>query len=835
MNFLFVTSVIAFYWGMAISIVVLLKGQRKSTRITFGLIAAFLSFWVYCDFFYFTDVLRYLSACTLLKIAHSGAVFIPALFIHFIASIIREKLSKKILIPLYTLSGILWFSFFFTDLMVKEVIYFPILNKLDVTTGLFYNIFIYFLFSSLVIGYIMLFRKYKYAKDYLKAQIEYLFLSIVVTILSASFYFAIIFGIKLPRIDNLLLCIYSSLMTYAIVKHRLMDIVVIIKRSIVYLVLVSSIVFITSGTVLTLGRFIEESLNLSQWVTTFLVSFIIVVVFQPLKDFIAKVTDRVFFQEKYDYQLILRNLSERIGTIVDFGELVKELTERLMLTIKARNITLVMHDKKSKKYVIEGHSGGEAPKVILKESDDIIDNFKRDNHAIVYYELVVKLEKERADKAERIKKDKDGRRRVIDLEGIFFKEALKKALEIFNAAIAVPIYIKGSLAGILFLGSKLSDDIFTDDDINLIETVANQAGVSLENTSLISDIVELKNYNENVLRHMGSGVITIDNDGNIVSFNQRAEEITGLKSINIVGQGIEIMYALSNSFKIFQETLNKMKGITNIETKLTVEGIEDPIPVALNTAIIRGAKMDEIVGVVGEVIDLTEMKRLQRQVERNDRLASLGTMAAGIAHEIKNPMVSLKTFTQMMPKMFDNVEFREKYNDIVPSQVDRINDLMTALLHIGKPQKVQPKKVDINDIIREVLLLCESDRKNYDAEFIRKYSGELIVFADRGQMVQVILNLCRNALQAMPKGGKLTVSTKDYDKEFVEIKIIDTGIGIPKENLDRLFDPFFSTKEEGTGLGLSIVYKIIQEHLGRIEVESKIGKGTTFFIYLPKE
>lgn len=834
MNFLFVTSVVAFYWGIGISIFVLLYGQNKYTRMTFGLIAVSLTLWTYGDFFYFTNTINYLTPTIWLKVAHAGAVFIPALFIHFIFSVIKKKLSKNKLIIFYGLSFILLMLLVFTNLFIQNVEYIPLESRISVKTNISYDFFVYYLLSALIGCYIILFKEYKNVRDYQKAQIEYLFAAIVIVILSALFYFPMFFGIKIIRLDNLFLCIYSSIMTYAIVKYRLVDIVFIIKRSIVYLILVSVIVFMFAGTILAFGRLVEETWHLSKWVTTVFASFIIVLIFQPLKNLIAKTTDKIFFQDKYNYQLTLRDLSQRIGTIVDYKTLINELTEKLMIIIKARSTTLVMHNSKLQKFTVEGHAGGEEPKAALRINDDLIDHFKRDNNVLVYYELVVRLEKEEDYKASQLKKERKEKKGIKGIEHIFFMEALKKAMELYRAAIAVPLYIKSDLMGILFLGPKLSDDIYNDQDLNLLETVAGQASVALENARLITDILELKNYNESVLRNMGSGVLTIDNSGKIISFNTRAEEITGFKSSYIIGQSIEKFYPISDSFKIFKETLNQKKGVSSLETELSVKGREGKIPVALNTAVIRGSQEDEIIGIVGEIIDLTEMKKLQRQVERNDKLASLGTMAAGIAHEIKNPMVSLKTFTQMMPKMFDNEEFRRKYNEIVPSQVERINDLMTALLHIGKPQKVQPAKMDINDAIREVLLLCESDRKNYDAEIIRDYEGELFVFADRSQMIQVILNLVRNALQAMPKGGKLFVSTKLYDKDFVEIEIKDTGIGIPKENLARLFDPFFSTKEEGTGLGLSIVYKIIQEHNGRIEVESKIGEGTTFFIYLPK-
>lgn len=226
--------------------------------------------------------------------------------------------------------------------------------------------------------------------------------------------------------------------------------------------------------------------------------------------------------------------------------------------------------------------------------------------------------------------------------------------------------------------------------------------------------------------------------------------------------------------------------------------------------------------------------RTRSHLLTQERLAALGVLSAGIAHEIRNPMVSIKTLSQLLPTKYNDPIFRKKFEQIVIPQLNRIEDLVTALLHAGKPRKPSRMLIDANEVLKDVVVLCEPERKNNCCDIQFTAQQPVVIYADRSQMTQVFLNLMRNALQAMGEAGLLRVSARELDADWAEIEFNDTGTGMSAQELEHLFDPFYTTKNEGTGLGLSISYRIIEEHGGKIILDSTPALGTTFTLRLPR-
>jgi signal transduction histidine kinase len=233
-----------------------------------------------------------------------------------------------------------------------------------------------------------------------------------------------------------------------------------------------------------------------------------------------------------------------------------------------------------------------------------------------------------------------------------------------------------------------------------------------------------------------------------------------------------------------------------------------------------------------------DLKKSKSYMRRADRLASLGTLTAGLAHEIRNPLVAIKTFIQLLPERLEDEEFRNHFLKIASGEVDRISLLINELLDFARPSDPKFELEDINNILDGMILLISTEAKKKQIHIIKNYAADLPpVNIDREQIKQVFLNILLNAVEATTENGEITVKTRSFVKtegeSYIQIEFTDTGRGIPKEHLEDIFNPFFTTKATGSGLGLSISNQIIQDHKGYIDVESQLDKGTSFFINLP--
>ena len=233
-----------------------------------------------------------------------------------------------------------------------------------------------------------------------------------------------------------------------------------------------------------------------------------------------------------------------------------------------------------------------------------------------------------------------------------------------------------------------------------------------------------------------------------------------------------------------------------------------------------------------------DLKRSKSYIRRADRLASLGTLTAGLAHEIRNPLVAIKTLTQLLPDRLDDEEFRDQFLKIASGEVDRISSLVNELLDFARPSDPKLEFEDINAILDGMILLVSTETKKKQINILKSYASDLPpVLIDREQIKQVFLNILLNAIQATAENGRIMVKTRAFMKPggepYAQIEFTDTGCGIPGEHLEEIFNPFFTTKSTGSGLGLSISHQIVQDHRGYIDVESQLERGSSFFINLP--
>jgi len=251
--------------------------------------------------------------------------------------------------------------------------------------------------------------------------------------------------------------------------------------------------------------------------------------------------------------------------------------------------------------------------------------------------------------------------------------------------------------------------------------------------------------------------------------------------------------------------------------------------------------------VITNLHDITEIKRLEARMRRSERLAALGTLAAGMAHEIRNPLSAVKTFVQLLPRKVDKPGFLEKFQRTVPRELDRINRLIEDLLELSRSPKYRFSIVDVGTLVHQTLELFEEELSSLGIELETRIDpGIPSVRADCDQLVKAFHNLIRNAMQAMPGGGELRVEASRCTagvpdpahslpevNDWLAVSFKDSGPGISEEDLKSIFNPFFTTKDTGTGLGLAITHKVISEHGGHIEAKSRVGEGSCFTVLLP--
>ncbi|WP_228721473.1 ATP-binding protein [Desulfosediminicola ganghwensis] len=361
----------------------------------------------------------------------------------------------------------------------------------------------------------------------------------------------------------------------------------------------------------------------------------------------------------------------------------------------------------------------------------------------------------------------------------------------------------------------------------------------------LKEIQRLQDYTEKLMITMADGLLSVDMKGTVVTINPAARTLLGLSSINGV-EGKNIAAILGESCRLVslvQKIIHQSAAVAHREIEITKEPESQTILVG--SSILHGDQGQPL-EIILNLHDITELKKLEARIRQSERLAGLGTLAAGMAHEIRNPLSAIKTFVQLLPRKVDKPGFLEKFNRTVPRETERINFLVDELLELSRLPRYEFAATNINGLLRQAIDTTEEELQRCNIEYQQDLQDNLPpVQADSNQLIKAFNNLIRNAIQAMPTGGQLTVRTfiaesTDSGKgasgntdSKVVIIFQDTGQGIASKELKQIFNPFFTTKDAGTGLGLAITHKVVTEHGGLIEAESKKEQGTMFTIQLP--
>lgn len=446
---------------------------------------------------------------------------------------------------------------------------------------------------------------------------------------------------------------------------------------------------------------------------------------------------------------------------------------------------------------------------------------------------------------------------------------LKLSLEglqrkIYNAAIVITVFVMvfillSTLVSVYFLNRILNRPIkvlinginkVASGDLNYKVNVKSKdeigeiANAFNRMTEDLSQTIVTKDYVGSIIDSMMDSLVVISPEGIIKTINESTNKMLYYNDGELIGKHFSIFFTESEKFsKILEDMLKRKTLSERMETKYKTKN-NSLIPVECLSSILKD-KNDKIEGIIIVAHDLREVKRLQEQLIQTEKLSAVGQLAGGVAHEINNPIGVILGFAQLVAK--DVKENDPLYMPLksIEREAIRCKKLVVDLLTFSRMSKSEKEFVDINDTIEQTLSLVESRAKMKNVKVIREYEKDLPkTVVNKNQIQQVIVNLCNNAMDAMPNGGTITITTKSLvvnpttesnKREFLWIGVSDTGTGMTEEVKKHIFEPFFTTKEvgKGTGLGLSLCYEIIQKHEGSIEVESEVGKGSTFVIKLP--
>ena len=408
-----------------------------------------------------------------------------------------------------------------------------------------------------------------------------------------------------------------------------------------------------------------------------------------------------------------------------------------------------------------------------------------------------------------------------------------------QSRLAIPLVVADELIGVLLMESRMPD-LYTEESVMMLHLVASQAATIYRE---ITSLRNLTNYTDNILRSIAAGVITIDKNGYIVTWNKRAEEIVNLRASQFIGLHYTAFIALLQINVPVREETMRLVELTAETGKIftrnqlcyqSPQGDETYLNLSASQLV---SESGDYLGIVVVFEDVTNEVQMKEEVERVSKLAETGQLAANIAHELRNPLSSIKGAAQLLRKEMPAELMAEhgEFLDMIVQEVNGLDRIATEFLEFSRVTPPEMRPVSLAALLGRLLQFMSAYLADQEVHVIKDFENDLPeLWLDRAQMEQVIKNIVINAVQAMPHGGTLTVSIRcQPDQDIIDMDFTDTGVGISAAKIDKICTPFFTTKTKGTGLGLAIVRKIVETHGGRLVIQSTPGEGSTFTVQLP--
>ena len=626
---------------------------------------------------------------------------------------------------------------------------------------------------------------------------------------------------------------------YAIARYRLMDVEVFVRRGTAYTLATATLLAAFYGMVFLLSGVVQpqlQELGPSGWVISVVAAALL---FHPLRNWIQQSLDRRFYRERYDYRRTLIDFAAELGTETNLDRMLVAVRQRLTETLDLRRMAIFLPDEDgawSGFRLAEGmglsdedgraiEPGGAA--LDLSFIEPLVNNQTR---PYLFFESP----------RWRIEQPAGARRTIASLDLNYY----------------VPCRVHGRVVALLGLGRTVDGSYLTSEDLSLVRAVSGYVAIASENAQLYhslerkaTEYQRLKDYNENIVESLHVGILAADLDDRVESWSTPLELMFHISRQQAVGRRLAEL--LPPELVAEFDRVRGESGIHNVY-KFRLRAASFPVEFrptngsanqeqTINVAV--APLVSKNLEAIGRLIifdDVTERVELEEKVVQADRLSSIGLLAAGVAHEVNTPLAVISSYAQMLAKQVHADPGQAKILQKITSQTFRASEIINSLLNFSRTSSRDFETIDLNQTLQDTIALLEPQLRKAGVTVETELDPAAApVWGNSGKLQQVFLNLVLNARDAMPKGGRLTVRTSAADsgrgEMLARVTVSDTGSGIPPEHLQRIYDPFFTTKgpKSGTGLGLAVSYGIIQEHSGNMNVESEVGRGTTFHIELP--
>ncbi len=804
------------FLGMA----VVLHNPGKRAHLAFGLLSLNLMLWSLCV----TAIIHAREEGTALfwiRTTFAVSSSLPATFYLFIGFFPRQRFEGQRWLMAFLAGSVLvlalasYSPWYIEEISVKpgfapNVTYGPVFYFLSVTVAM-----------AMAASFANLTAKLKISVGVNRRQIHHVMLGVFVSTLLATVtnILAPILGIgSFEAYGPGFMAVMMAIFAYAMIRYHLLDIWVIFSRTTLYLLVITfvAVTFALMMTVFPLGR----GAGAEPWglLPTTIAAIIIALVLVPLKERLQSFLDRAFVKRRYDAQTLLTRVNRSAVQIVQLDELLRTVADDIQQTIGIKRVSVLLVDEETPGSLVTEYSTRPLDLgVRAVDHAPLLDYVRSHPRPLVLEEIL------------HARPSKEGIRLAGHLADL-------------DAYLCLPLVSKSGLVGLLALGQKVSNDIYSATDLDVFTALAAPLATAIENARLYRKLEEANLHRALILSNMRGGVIAVDMAGKVTTVNQRANEILGPVKL-----GDPLSSLTKDIARVMKYTLDEGKGLTDFESTIEHPGGSE-VAVVVSSSVLQTPDQRPR-GAMALIYDLTQVKRLEQHVQRVDRLSSIGTLAAGMAHEIKNPLVSIKTLSQLLLNRYEDTDFRETFAELVPHEVDRIDRIVARLLDFARPKPTQFQLQDLRQIVEDVIALVENQARKNSITIETLFPSEPgLVYGDEQQLHQVFLNLILNAIEAMkdtegdvlrimiehgPMPGDRSPMGTLNETEAVKVSVTDSGSGIDQANLERLFTPFFTTKENGCGLGLSVVHGIVTEHHGQIDVSSITGKRTTFVVSLP--